>query len=321
MSKVKRAHVETYLHGFLKANLTSNVLIEFNDWSQYYLNPNGTDRTVTFDNTGFKNGDTFRIRNTGTANILTVTNTSTIISSGEERRFIFDGSTWFVYTDSIITSGFTSDLTTLITANQTTYMTAATPYILVVTGNTNGQIICFPSATTLKIGHQWWIVNNSSIAISLQHFDGTNNYVLNPGSSVKIIVRDISTSGGIWSIILASSGIPMYAINCSYSAAAGVGRYLEFFPSNPSDSSPYVLIVNSLLCGLSLNSSSASTGTVGIFKSTDLVNPITTISLSNQSSIYTTSILISLTAGTLLSARVTSGSIQKPGLSLYLTNI
>lgn len=97
MSKVKRKHVETYLHGFLKANLTSNVLIEFDDWSHYYLNPNGSDRQVTFDGSGFKLGDTFYIRNTGSANTLTVTNTSTVIHIGDEYKFIYDGSVWSSY--------------------------------------------------------------------------------------------------------------------------------------------------------------------------------------------------------------------------------
>jgi hypothetical protein len=228
----------------------------------------------------------------------------------------------FNITRTMSVRGFATDLTSITSANQTTTILSTDAYCYVVTGSTAGQIIKLPNATTLRIGHEYWLNNSSTVQITIKDYADGNAFVLAPGASAKIKLRDNSTTAGSWmrQTAIASVLTGMYPISCSYTASAGSGRYLEFWSGNPSDASPYVLITNSIIVGFSLNASADSTGTVSVFKSTDLVNSITSLSLSNASTNYVANLAIILSAGDSLVVQVTSGSISKPGVAIYISN-
>jgi len=228
----------------------------------------------------------------------------------------------FNNTRILATRGFSTDLTTITSASQTTTMLSTDAYCYVVTGSTTGQIIKLPDATTLRVGHEFWVNNSSTVQITVQDFGASDSFVLNPGSSANVKLRDNSTTSGVWirQISIANTLSSMYAVSCSYSSNAGTGRYLEFWPSNPSDSSPFKIITTTVLVGLAINSTSSTTGTVSIFKNSNFTTAIATISLTSQTSNYLSNLSILLDSGDTLSVQVTSGSLSKPGCSLYLVS-
>lgn len=208
------------------------------------------------------------------------------------------------------------------TANSTNILTSSSTYMYIYTGTTAGQIIRLPDATTLSNGRAFQFWDNSTQQISLR--DNGSNILLtqNPGQRITAILRDNSTTNGIWVYEVTSgstlSGI--IAVNCSYTASANTGRYLEFYPSNPSDVAPFLILANSTIVALSVVSTAASTGTVSIFKTSNLVTSITSISLAASATNSATGLNVSLTAGDSLSVRITSGSILKPGVSIYIAS-
>lgn len=216
----------------------------------------------------------------------------------------------------------TTDITSTATSNSTLTLSVSSTKVQIFTGSTVGQIIKLPNATTLLPGHIFWIFNNSTVQISFQYNDGSNTTIIPPGKSTEVLLTDNSTSPGIWiqGFMSASPFSGTITVGCSYTASAGVGRYLQFYPPNPSDAGPFLLVSNARLVGLSVVSSANSTGTASIFKTSDLVNSIASISLAAQNKNSDTSLLVSLLAGESLAVRITSGSIQKPGVGLYLAN-
>jgi hypothetical protein len=107
-----------------------------------------------------------------------------------------------------------------------------------------------------------------------------------------------------------------YAAIAAYNGNAS-NRFLEFYPGQTSDTSPFPIPDSSYLRTMTLTSTAASTGTVTIYKSTNLTLPIATISLSG--SVYVKSVFaVQLLANDKLVAKVTSGSINKPCLTLWV---
>ncbi len=79
------------------SSMSGNVTIASTDKYYQYLNPNGANRTVTLDTTNMSEGNTFFVKNTGTANVLKVlqsTTVLTILAPGMDAIFAYDGSTW-----------------------------------------------------------------------------------------------------------------------------------------------------------------------------------------------------------------------------------
>lgn len=206
------------------------------------------------------------------------------------------------------------------TANSTLSLTSTSEYLVAFIGSTVGQIIKLPNATTLTVGRTFQIWNNSSIIIEIQDGNSVVLFQLNPNQRASFILRDNSTTAGIWLREITSGSLfgGLAIVNCSYTASANVGRYLEFYPSNSSDLGPFLLITNATLLAISVVANASTTGTVSIYKTTDLVNSIASISLTSQTTNSITTLNIQLTAGDKLAARVTSGSILKPGVSLYI---
>jgi len=123
-----------------------------------------------------------------------------------------------------------------------------------------------------------------------------------------------------WKKVAASatgSFIGVSSVTMGYSANATNGRYLEQYAGNPSDKSPYIIPVNSTLIAISVGSTAVSTATFGIFKTTDLVTPISSISLAAQTSNLIYPLSVALNSLDKIAVRVTAGSANKPLLVFY----
>lgn len=112
-----------------------------------------------------------------------------------------------------------------------------------------------------------------------------------------------------------------YPFVSSYGGNANVGRYLETFPSISMDQAPFTFPENSKIVTVVLGAVSTSTGTVGFFKTTDLVTPVFTLSLTAQTRMTFTSLAHVFNAGDELVIRVTSGSFNKPFMRVWVNTL
>jgi hypothetical protein len=110
-----------------------------------------------------------------------------------------------------------------------------------------------------------------------------------------------------------------YVVLSTYNGNAGTGKFLEFFPGQGSDTAPFAIPEISYIRVLILTAVADSTGTVSIYKATDLVNPIRTISLSN-SKFQKDTLAMPLNSNDQLIVKVSAGSISKPNLVVYFQN-
>lgn len=211
-------------------------------------------------------------------------------------------------------------LTTTLSAS-TLLLTAASQYYQLLIGSTTGQIVQLPDATTLQVGHTFWVWNGGTATLTLRNQGATQVYTMNPNSRVNAVLRDNSTAAGIW-LISATSGSLFSGVSGilgSYNGNANVGRYLEFFPGIDSLTAPYFIPVNSYIVAFTLSAIANSTGTVGIFKTSNLVTPLTTLSLTANKNVFNITLGVPLNQGDFIAARVTSGSINKPYIVWYIT--
>jgi hypothetical protein len=108
-----------------------------------------------------------------------------------------------------------------------------------------------------------------------------------------------------------------YVITAGYAGNANSNTFLQFFRSNPSDSTPFVIADASQIKSLSLATDTSTTATVSIYKNgTSTV--IATISLVSALRSVVTGLSISLASSDYLVGRVTSGSIHNPGLYIFM---
>lgn len=105
---------------------------------------------------------------------------------------------------------------------------------------------------------------------------------------------------------------------CGHDGASSVGRYLAFYPSNPSNTNPLIIPEPSELVALSISASANSTGTLTVYRN---FVPVTTISLSSSRKNRIQGLEINLTDLDELSVSVTSGSISKPMMTLFIRTI
>jgi len=131
------------------------------------------------------------------------------------------------------------------------------------------------------------------------------------GNTPKVRLRYIATASEI------NPANDRYACICNYNGNAGTGKYLDFYPGQSSDLSPFPIPEVSYIRTIALSAIASSTGTVSFYLSTDLVNPIFAISLTAQTYIKMT-MAYPLNVDDKIVAKVSSGSINKPAITLFI---
>lgn len=106
---------------------------------------------------------------------------------------------------------------------------------------------------------------------------------------------------------------------CGFDGSGTAGRWLEFFSNNPSNNSPFILAEDCELIAVSLvTAATSSTSTVGIYKNGVLVQ---SISLTAQKKNAISGLQIPFNSLDELSTQVTSGSISRPTLFIFLRTL
>lgn len=110
-----------------------------------------------------------------------------------------------------------------------------------------------------------------------------------------------------------------YAIEMGEEGDVGVGKYLERATGAGSNDNPFIFPEASFIRYISVQSKSGTTPTVtvGLFKITDLVHPIITISLVDQN-FNIVSFSQYFLSGDQIAFRIISGSINKPLLTMWI---
>jgi len=111
-------------------------------------------------------------------------------------------------------------ITSQATANSTLNLSAASTLNQYFTGAVAGQIVRFPDATTLTVGHVFNFLNASSTTVILQSFGGTNPFNIFANFKASAILVDNSTVAGVWATTSTGSGISSGLLNYKVTATA-----------------------------------------------------------------------------------------------------
>lgn len=107
---------------------------------------------------------------------------------------------------NLLANNFVSGYATTVTAAGTTTLTVASGRIQVFTGTTT-QTVVLPDATTLALGFEFRIVNNSTGLVTVQTNGGATLWTLGASSDVLLINTSISTAAGTWDVHYLATGI------------------------------------------------------------------------------------------------------------------
>lgn len=150
-------------------------------------------------------------------------------------------------------------------------------------------------------------VHVSPVAKSIPFDNDTNDFVSDDAQDAIEEARDVASS--------ASRGPTV----CGFDGNANVGRWLEFYSNNPSNNNPFIVAEASELVAVSIvTSSSSTTGTVTIYLNS---SPIQTISLAAQKKNSIKGLAHLFTDLDELSVQVTSGSIQRPNIFMFIRTL
>lgn len=105
----------------------------------------------------------------------------------------------------------------------------------------------------------------------------------------------------------------------AFDGTGSTGRWLEFYNNNPSNTNPFIVAESSELIAVSIVTSAASaTGTVAIYKNG---SSIQTISLAAQKKNAISGLAYGFVSLDELSLQVTSGSIARPQVYLFIRTL
>jgi len=122
---------------------------------------------------------------------------------------------------------------------------------------------------------------------------------------------------GVSEIVITGTGVDRYSFIASYGGNANTGRYLELFPGTSTDVLPFTFPENSFIRTMILQAAALATGTVSIYKLTDLATPVCSISLSN--SVYQKDDFSSyFLPNEQIAFKVSAGTILKPSMMIWV---
>lgn len=100
-------------------------------------------------------------------------------------------------TGNIAITNLTAGYTTTATAAGTTTLTVNSNYYQFFTGSTT-QTVVLPDATTLAVGHRFYIDNNSTGAVTVQTNGGATLAVVAGNTDLFVICTSTATAAGVW---------------------------------------------------------------------------------------------------------------------------
>lgn len=220
----------------------------------------------------------------------------------------------------VSTLNYRGQLTSTATDNTTTTLSLASTQNQVFTGSTAGQIVNCGIATNYGIGHEWWIYNESTIFISVTDNAGTQLLNLAPGYRVRIVLKDNSSSTGVWIVAMVISAATggFFIANFSLTANSNNNVYLNTFGISSSDTLLAVTPIAGVISKVTIMLN-GGTGT-GTFEFR--VNGTAVSFTAAISAAQTASVVVSypVNANDQISCKIASGAsgIAKPLVNIYM---
>ena len=110
-------------------------------------------------------------------------------------------------------------------------------------------------------------------------------------------------------------GVARDKVVCGYGGNAGSGKWLEFFQTNPSNSSPLTYAENGTIRAISAGMNGTFTVTFGLYVNAVQVD---TLVITSDDSGHKDGLLHSVDAGDKVSVKVESGSISNCVMNIFI---
>lgn len=116
---------------------------------------------------------------------------------------------------------WSADLTTQVLSNSTLQLLATSAFHQAFTGNTSGQIVKMPNATTLNNGHKFEMFNLATSAqIMVKDFANGPLFTAVYSSVIRLTLIDNSTQAGLWATSSVQVGTASGIVNYKAVASA-----------------------------------------------------------------------------------------------------
>jgi len=171
--------------------------------------------------------------------------------------------------------------------------------------------------TLIQIGAEALVSNLTWLDLPYLEFAFISRLVFQTSTSYtntpKAALREVTTTPTV-------NVADRYVFIANYNGNALAGRYLQVFPGVSAEDTGFYIPETSYIRTITLRTQAPNTGALSIFLSTDLVNPIATISLTNENTkVDDFSVLVP--SDSELVPQVTSGTMNKPAIAVYMQTL
>jgi len=221
------------------------------------------------------------------------------------------------------TLNYSMQLTSQATAASTLTLSATSKGHQQFTGATTGQIVNLGVATGLLVGHEWWIINDSTAQISVRDNAGTVLITLDPTRRVRMILKDNTTTTGVWIVTQVSASLNptggIFIANFSSTANSNSNSFLNTFGVAASNDAPAVIPVTGSIARVTIMLNGSGTGTFEFRVNTTTGTPAFTAALSGQQQV-SVDVTYAVTKNDTVNCKIASGAtgISKPNVNIYM---
>lgn len=219
---------------------------------------------------------------------------------------------------------FRQQITTRATANTTLTLSITSTGNQQFTGTVAGQIVNLGNATGYNTGHEWCIINDSTVTVTIQNNAGSTLVVLQPSQRAHALLQDNSTSTGVWILYLSSTVAPVAGgllIATFASTANNVSNtFLSTYNIGTSDAEPAIIPIAGTIARVTYTSSGggASTGNLEFRVNTSVGAAALTVTLNGATGSFNVS--LNVNAADQLNCKVGAGAsnVGKPLVNVYM---
>jgi len=96
------------------------------------------------------------------------------------------------------TRSFRTEANVQATSNSVLQLSASSQLVHIFTGNTSGQSVKMPDATTLSVGHRFEIYNEASVQIAIKDYADNSLITLQQDQGTVFILQSNANASGVW---------------------------------------------------------------------------------------------------------------------------
>jgi hypothetical protein len=227
---------------------------------------------------------------------------------------------------NVDTLNYRMQATVQATTAGTLTLTTTSPGNVIFTGTTAGQIVNLGNATTLAVGHEWWVFNKSNQDVSIRYNSGTILGALSESRRLKAVLQDNSTSDGIWVITELQEATPnkgtiLVALFADTTNSVS-NKFLSTENINTSDNQPSIMPGKSRITTVTYSGNMTNaTGNIEFRVNTTVGAAALTVTLNTGANKYQvfTGLSLDVNAGDQVNCKIAAGAsnVAKPLVKCY----